>query len=224
MFKRKFLSLITVMLLILSMTATCFAGEKNFNVSTYKEFKAQYNPNAKIKFIDESLKNSSVKTRGVITEVYDHSYYTVGEKDLREVDCDTYQNKKFLISVARGSTKTLSSSKSVSGTVSVSGSTEIKSVIKLSLTGSVSGTVSKTWNRGETFSGPSESSSCNTRYFYGCVNYDLYNIEVKKWDVYRIYNGNIDTGKTTTVYGGNEYVDNVKSPKCIEYSIDKNVN
>lgn len=46
------------MLLILSMTATCFAGERNFNVSTYKEFETLSNPNVKVKCIEYSIDRS----------------------------------------------------------------------------------------------------------------------------------------------------------------------
>lgn len=66
-------------------------------------------------------------------------------------------SQKFLISVATGQTKTLSSSTTISGTVTYTSgvSAEIKSVVNLSLTSSVSGTVSHTWGTTDVYTGPS---------------------------------------------------------------------
>ncbi|WP_161938388.1 hypothetical protein [Clostridium tepidiprofundi] len=52
----------------------------------------------------------------------------------------------------------------------------------------------------------------------------MYNVKVDKYDVYKIYNGGIDTGETVVYYSSSEYVNNVKKPKGIQYSLDYNIN
>lgn len=182
---------------------------------------------AKIEFVDKKLENNkkskSFSTQGEIYEVYDHSYYVYGSQTLRQYDVGPMTNQTFLISVAKGETLTLSNSVTVSGTVSYSYSVEagIKSVINTQWTGSASGTISKTWGTTETYTGPSETSPYNSRNYYSAAQYDLYNVTVKKYDVYKVYNGGIYYG-TQTYYVGSQTVNDVKKPKIIKYSIDTN--
>lgn len=185
------------------------------------------NPNAKYIFIDENMKNhtsTGISIMGASREVYDHSYYIVGSKTLKDYNVGPIKNRIFLISVARGQTVFLEEEKSVSGTVTYSGTVEaeIKRVINLNFTSSISGTYTRTWKKGVSFEGPDSSSPYNSRDFYGAIDYDLYNVKVDRYDVYKIYNGNIDTEKTVTYYNSSKYINNVKKPKGIQYSLDYN--
>lgn len=194
---------------------------------------AKGDPNAKVEFIDPKLvplASSATPSKGItdsgivtpmgnIIEVYDHSYYVVDYNQITSYNCGPIDSQKFLISVARGQTKTLSSSTTISGSVSYTSnvSADVMKIINLSLTFNVSGSVSHTWGTTDVYTGP-DSSSYSHRDYYGANQYDEYSNVVHRYDVYKVYNGSaymynetIDAG-TTTYYA--------KKPKQITYSMD----
>ncbi|WP_189018461.1 hypothetical protein [Paenibacillus marchantiophytorum] len=186
---------------------------------------AKGNPNAMVTFVDPKLTGSArpagpeeVSPLGIISEVYDHSYYVVDSNNITSYNCGPIDSQKFLISVATGQTKTLSSSTTVSGTVtySSSASVEIRNLINLSLTSSISGTISYTWGTSDQYTGP--NSPYLHRDYYGANQYDEYGNKVHRYDVYRIYNGSIFMYNETRDAGVTTYY--AKKPKQITYSMD----
>ncbi|MCX7904160.1 MAG: hypothetical protein N2486_06580 [Caloramator sp.] len=174
----------------------------------------------RVEFIDLNLANMVVP-QGEIYEVYDHSYYETYSYSITGYSVGPRCNDKFLLSVAKGQTKTITSDISVSGTVTYGGSVgaEIKKCINLSLQGNVSGTFSYTYSKSTLYSGPPEGSQYNCRNYYGAINYDQYSFTLKKYDVYKVYNGGIFV-RYETYQAPNVQVTGVKNPINVTYSID----
>jgi hypothetical protein len=134
------------------------------------------------------------------------SEYTVTSKT--KTSYDNMGSSKFIISVPKGSTKSLSSSTTKSTNTSVSGgtsgmNTEVKSQLNWG--------VSKSYSTSITWSGPPESSKYNSRSYYWAGKYDYGNWRGRE-DIYsegEIYE--------TKYYNGNfsEYV------RYVEYSVDE---
>jgi hypothetical protein len=109
----------------------------------------------------------------------------------------------------------------LTGTVSISGTVnaDVKKLINFSLTQSYSGSISWEYNTTDVYKGPPESSKYNSRGFYTAIDYDLYQIKVKRYDVYDEYNGTIKTG-TFSYYVNTTTYDSVKKPVNLSYSKD----
>lgn len=217
---KKVISLILVCMLFF--TSTVFAFSENFKRGALSERvvkTAEVYEGATVRFIDETLKDK-VSIQGVIHEEYDYSYYVFDHYAISAYSVGPRCNDIFLISVAKGATKTLTQKKEVSATVTFGQSLEVglENVIKLGVTGNQSGTVTGSWEVGLQFTGPSESSSYNSYSYYGAVNYDRYTCYVKRYDVYKVYNGTIYS-YDETYYNGMETVSNVNVPKAVEYSV-----
>ncbi|SNX53256.1 hypothetical protein [Thermoanaerobacterium sp. RBIITD] len=179
-----------------------------------------------VTFVDANLSKTSplvtnnlVYPMGTIHEGYDHSYYYYDHSAIYAYNVGPRCNDIFLISVARGTTKTLTTTKTVSGTIVFTTSVEagIQDVVKAGFGLTSSGTYTYTWSLTQQFTGP--PAPYNSRDYYGAINYDLYSVYVKRYDVYRVYNGNAMTGYNT-YYQGLTTVNGVKIPKAVQYSVD----
>lgn len=168
-----------------------------------------------------------VTTDGVTTECpdgrisykYAYSYYTVGSKTIQKYNAGPQTNNTFLISLARGEQKTLDHEIEIYGSVSYSStvSADIKKLINVELVNSVTGSVTFKYKTSTSYKGP--EAPYNSRDYYGAVQFDLYSIAVKKYNVYYEYNGVIRVGSYIK-YAGTSYVNQIKSPKKISYSKD----
>lgn len=201
--------------------ASTISEEMIISDDDYQPIEPIGNNNATAEYVDPNI-SSEVPAEpeyGQIYEVYSHSTYYFYSKTITGYSVGPLNNQTFLLSVARGSTKTLSHSITVSGTVSYSATLNagLSKVINLGLTGNASGTVSYTYNTTTEYKGP--SAPYNSRDYYSGVNFDNYSTEVKKYNVYNTYNGSIKTG-TVTYYAGIVTTKNVKKPKVITYSKD----
>jgi len=179
------------------------------------------NRGATIGCIDPNLQNPTnniITPYGVVNEVYDHTEYVYNYSAITAYDVGPRNSDKFLLSVARGATKSLTNSVDVSGTLTVSGSVEAKvvDVIKLGLTDSVSGTLKFTWSTTREFVGP--EAPYNSRSYYAAINYDQYTSYVTKTDYYKQYNGVTYMGMVG--YSTQLTVTGVKKPKGVEYCVD----
>lgn len=186
-------------------------------VATYTE----ENHGATVSFIDPNLQNPNnnrITPNAVINEVYDHTEYIYCYSSITSYDVGPRNSDKFLLSVARGETKSLSKAVDVSGTLSFSGSVEanVAEVIKLGLTSNVSGTIKFTWSTNRVFEGP--KAPYNSRSYYAAINYDQYTSLVKRIDFYKEYNGVVYMGMTS--YPTDITVSGVKRPKGVEYCVD----
>jgi len=228
---RKIISLVLVLAMSFAISVPAFAA--NTDNLTFNEVvvgSPKENVGATLTFIDHSLSKNrqalSVASKYNIVvpmaephEEYDHSYYTYDHRAISSYNVGPRINDVFLISVARGNTKTLSSTKTISGTISFTGSVDakIKSVVSIGVGLTASGTYTKTWSTTQQFSGP--SAPYNSRDYYGAINFDLYSCYVIRYDVYRQYNGSAYTGNRT-YNRGITTVSGVKVPKAVEYSKD----
>lgn len=172
----------------------------------------------KVIFVDPKLVQTAA-SRGVPEEVYDHSYYIFSHRTISAYDVGPRQDDKFLISVARGATKTLENDVTVHGSISYTNSVEaeIKKLINVGLELTTSGGFSFTWTKGSVYSGP-ESAEYNSYSYYGAVNFDTCSCYLERYDVYKLYNGSAHI-KDITYYKGYETVNDVNVPKEVEYSI-----
>lgn len=223
---KKIISKFGIVLLLLFVVSS-FALATN-EMKIIDVYEAKGNPNAKVIFYDNSLKHqngNNIKGGfGLLTnsgEVYTHSYYVYYSKTKTQSDCGPLEDVEHLISVAKGCVENLTSSVMVSGTVTYeqSVSAGIKDVVNASLTSTVSGTVSVTYGTQTTYVGPPENSPYNSRNYYSGVNYDKYNVVLKRYDVYAVYDvdGNI---VENIIYESYEYVNGVKKPKIVSWSED----
>ena len=220
---RKIIAISCFICVSLSSFSTAFAAtdvpETKINDPVTVATFTDENRGATISFIDTNLQKKNLITPyGEVNEVYDHTDYVYNYSAISSYDVGPRNNDKFLLSVARGSTKSLTSAVDVSGTVSVSGNVEgkIAEVIKLGMTSSVSGTLKFTWTTNRVFIGP--DAPYNSRSYYGAINYDNYTCYVTKVDYYKRYNGVTYMGMVN--YSSNITVSNVKKPKGVEYSVD----
>ncbi|UDK97112.1 hypothetical protein EYB33_12745 [Lysinibacillus sphaericus] len=216
--------LVTILFVTNVSDASAESVENLEGTTVVQEFEVEGNQNATVEFIDPDLVgksrnelskiDDSVSPLGVINEVYSYSYYSYGSHSIAAYNVGPISNQKFLVSVARGQTKNISQTVTVSGSVTYEASVEgsLKEVINIGLTGSASGTISYTYSKSESYVGPDAPNT--TRDYYGAIQYDLYNTTVKKYDVYKVYNGNVQTG-TTTYPGKSTTINNVKKPKAI---------
>ncbi|KYH29717.1 hypothetical protein CLTEP_27100 [Clostridium tepidiprofundi DSM 19306] len=147
---KKILSFMLVFMLVLSLGKVSFAknvtnGLKDGKLKIVNIEEPLGTPDAKYIFIDDNMKNSTsmgFSIMGVIQEMYNHSYYVVGSKTLKGYNVGPTNDRKFLISAARGQTVYLEEEKSVSSTVTYSGTVEakIKKVINVNSISITSGT------------------------------------------------------------------------------------
>lgn len=140
------------------------------------------------------------------------------------MDIGPREKETFLLSVAKGKTLTLTSSKTVSGTLSIAGEAGVASpiakIISLKFTGSISGTISKTWGTTTSYTGP--TGNFNSRNYYGGINYDGVTALVKITKVYQAFDANGSNRGEVTDTPANVTVSGVKIPKAIEWSVDVN--
>ncbi|QDX91833.1 hypothetical protein EEL31_18050 [Brevibacillus laterosporus] len=218
---------VIVTFLLTSVVPTTFAEEStSIQITNYEQSPINYD--ATVQFTDPQLAGTAkpttqggVSTQGVIREEYSHSYYNFGSAKITDYNLDKRTADTFLISVARGQTVTLGKTVTVSGSIefNTSVSTEIKKVISLGFDLKANGSYSDSFSSSTTFTGPSESSSKLHRDFYGAIGYDKYTVKLKKYDVYKVYNGNAYM-RDETYSAGDITVSSVDRPKKISYSKD----
>ena len=226
---RKFLLSFFSMIVIFSIIAIGNASAEE-GITIVAEHEVEGDSNATVDFVDKEKMKSGKRakpkggpqdagTYATVYEQYSHSTYTWYTSNITSYNSGPLNNNKFLLSVARGQTKTLTHSVGISGTVSygVSVGADLKKVINLGLTSSATGTIDYTYNTSTSYSGP--DSPYNTRDYYGAIQYDTHSTQVKKYDVYNQYNGSTKTG-TNTYYVGIVTTNSVKKPKAITYSKD----
>ncbi|MET1171549.1 hypothetical protein [Paenibacillus amylolyticus] len=194
------------------------------DLSGNKKYETPGNPNATYEFVDPKLvrkNNSEITPQAGDRRVYVKSAYSVGSSVITGYSVGPIEQQTLLISVPKGKTSSKTSKSSVSGTVKFSAKADIgiKYVVNQSLTGELSGTISKEWGTTETYSGPPESSAFNTRNYYAAVNYDQYNVVVVKYDYYDEYIGQVFQGRVA-VNAGYTYLNGTKKPIIIEYPVD----
>jgi len=140
------------------------------------------------------------------------------------MDVGPLTNQTFLISVAKGKTLTKTESTTVSGTLTIAGEAGLQSpiakVISLKFTGTVSGTVSKTWGTTTSFTGP--TGNFNSRNYYGGIQFDSLRAYVKITGVFQAFDAQGNNRGLVYDTPANVYVDGVKVPKAIEWSVDVN--
>ncbi|WP_427340848.1 hypothetical protein [Caloranaerobacter sp. DY30410] len=227
-------SVLTVLSILGSLLFTGYVNAESIeeNYTVFKVHEVENNPDAVFHFVDKSLKgktralqsnpkNEAVEPMGVIYEEYDHSYYTERSTTKVSYRVGPVENVQHQFDVPRGSTQTRTIGFTGSGTVQYSGSVsaEIKKIVNLSLGATASGSISLTYERTDTFSGPPEGSPYNARGYYTAKDYDKYTVVVDKWDVYKVYNGGA-FDHYETYYAGTVTVSNVKKPITVEYSKD----
>lgn len=208
-------------------------------------YEAPEAPGHTVRFYDETLANRSSVTgiestcsQDPITDpnirsttCYHSSSYTPVTNRVIQYDYTGITDHYFLISVAKGSTKSMTSSVTRSSTVEVSATvsltTPLVDAINVSLTSSYSGTVSRTYSTTTVYSGPPESSPYNSRNYYAGVVYDLYEVTVNRTDYYTRYTDQYSNGVLINSYStdftqqGTEY-HQAQKPKHITYSVDTN--
>ncbi|KZE65192.1 hypothetical protein AV545_04510 [Paenibacillus jamilae] len=193
--------------------------------SAITRFEQQGNPDARVEFVDPKLveKNSVITPQAGDHRVYVKSEYALGSNQITGYSVGPIQKQTLIVSVAKGRTATRSSSLTVSGTVSITATVDAKIayIVKESLTGNISGTVSKTYNTTDVYSGPPESSPYKTRNYYAAINYDQYNTTIVRYDYYDYYLGNVYQGRQAE-NAGYTYVNGTKKPINIEYPKDVN--
>lgn len=205
-------------------------GNDGGEISSYKEYDTGVNLNAQVTVVEPALvAEGNSKTNSLIQpfaeerRVYSHTTYSIGTLQIAGYGVGPINNQKFIVSVAKGHTNTASSAVTVTGTLQVSGSinNNVLGLVKSSLNLSATGTVSKYYNTTDVWTGPSETSSYNTRDYYGAIDYDKYNINVVQRDYYNHYMGTTYTGQGYDTF--NISVNNTLKPKNIEYSRDRNI-
>ncbi|MGE6578500.1 hypothetical protein ACQKFM_26690 [Paenibacillus xylanexedens] len=189
-----------------------------------KKYETPGNPNATYEFVDPKLvrkNNSEITPQAGDRRIYVKSGYSVSKSVITGYSVGPIEQQTLLISVPKGKTSSKTSKSSVSGTVKFSAKADIgiKYVVNQSLTGEVSGTISKEWGTTEVYSGPPESSAFNTRNYYAAMNYDQYNIVVVKYDYYDEYVGTVFQGRVAE-NAGYTYLNGTKKPIVIEYPVD----
>ena len=235
MFGMKKLLLSFFSMIVIFSLVTIGNASANEGITIVEEHEVEGDSNASVDFIDPVKAREArtlsptpsgpqpIGTYGVYSEKYSHSTYTYNGSTINSYNVGPISSQAHLISVAKGQTKTLSSSTSISGTVSYAVTVEasLAKVINLGLTGSATGSISYTYSTSTTYTGPPSTSAYNTRDYYKAIQFDNHKTTVKKYNVYNTYNGSIKTG-TVTYYAGLVTTDNVKKPKAITYSRDFN--
>lgn len=181
-------------------------------------------PGATVDFVDSTLVNGGgIQPYGEVNEVYDHSYYVFDHGAISKYDVGPREKDKFIISVARGATASLKTKVEVNATIQfgASVSIDIKEVIAGGFKMDLSAGFTYEWEVGRTFSGPDTNSQYDSCSYYGAVNYDQYSCYIKRYDVYKRYNGNAYL-QDVTYYRGVSTINNVKVPKAVEYSVFSN--
>lgn len=226
------------MLSILTATSISLANKTNVQASQPSStttindiYRAPINDKVTTDFVDKSLvgthtlpspaQNALISPMGVRDEVYHHSTYTVNTYTRTGQAVGPRQKVVTYASLAKGETRVETDTTQLSGTVTVSGSYDINAlnIIKTSLSGSISGTISHSWSKTTTLTGPPEGSIYNTRLYNHAVDFDQYSYILNKTDVYYIYNNGVYYGQTS-YSGGTTTVNSIKSPIFVSYSTD----
>lgn len=219
--KKRVLSFVYTLSFLISLSTGAHAAETT-EQRVYDEIvvgSPQFDTNVKYFFVDEGLGNCAIAPYGNVEEVYDYSYYEFDYASITANDVGPRHSDIFLLSVARGATETIKTEKSVSGKIQFSGTvdTKVKSVINLAFKLEADGTYTETWSNTKVYSGP--DAPYNSRSYYGAINYDEYTCYVKKYDVYKVYNGNSYINDVQ-YFGGTVAYESVKVPKAVEYAVD----
>lgn len=141
--------------------------------------------------LNNSSINSDIMALPIPGTRYRLTEYTVTNTDLLTYNAKPIENETFLISVPEGYSLKLSTSKTVSGSLSIIAgaektTAETKAISKkFSLTGSATGSISKTFTKEEVFEfPPSYTGIYRTANFYAAVSYDYYKITIEAKDLY----------------------------------------
>lgn len=123
----------------------------------------------------------------------------------------------FIISVARGSSSTLSQSKTITGSLSadVELSSSEKEAVGAKFSLSASGSISQTYEKSTTYQFPSQyEGRYTTANYYSAVSFDKYNITVRKTNFYTTHS------RTVPVPRDHEDKENITVyiPKIISYT------
>ena len=201
--------------------------------SIVERYEAAGNPNASVTVQPEAMGaacvNDPITNPDYYTvSCYANTTYDVVSSRLLQYDATPLTNQTFLISVAKGQTKTLSTSTTQTSTVTTKWevSIPILKVINLTLTNTETGTVTKTYSTTTLYTGPAESSPYNTRSYWSAVTNDLHELTVQENNHYMMYvyatNGS-DGGNPyaiwKTVPGAQQVVQAYK-PIIVSYSMD----
>jgi hypothetical protein len=211
-----------------SITASITAlSDIDGQIGNFKVYDTGVNPDARISFVDPAKlaqNDDPVTSRAGDRRVYVKTEYAVGALTLVGNFVGPINNQKFIVSVAKGHTNQASQTVTVSGSLQVTGSynQNVLGLIKASLNVQASGSVSKTYNTTDTWTGPEASSPYNSRSYYGAIDYDQYNITITQYDYYDEYLGSSYLGRVAQV-AGYIYANNTKKPINIEYSVDRNI-
>lgn len=157
--------------------------------------------------------------------VLHHVNYSIKSTSNYVYNVGPLSNQTFLLSVPKGKTSTLTNQLVMSATLTLSATLNsgIVGLIRTTYTGSISGTISKTYIKTVSYSGPDASSPYNSRNYYSAVDYDSVNVIVKQEPIYYVYS--IATGANVGYVTGDypdQSVPSVKIPKIVEYSKDVN--
>ncbi|KEO85287.1 hypothetical protein [Tumebacillus flagellatus] len=199
-------------------------------------YEAPGTPNASVSTQRASLDGVScvwdpVTDPGYHTQTcYSNTTYDVVSSRILQYDALPLTDQTPLISVAKGQTKTLSTSQTKSSTVTTKTtvSLPVLKVINLTLTRTETGTVTETYSTTTLYTGPDASSPYNTRTYWSAVTNDLYELTVQQNDHYIVYVYANDGSQYPTYsyvkdVGVSRDVVQAYKPIIVTYSTDQNV-
>lgn len=174
-----------------------------------------------ITVIDESISNSNtISPNALVTEVYRYSTYTYISDSRTATNVGPRKNDRLIVSVARGESITINKTYNFTASIIYQSGIDaaLEELINLKFNATASGSLSFTETISQQFSLAS-TSDYSSLSFYICLNYDKYNVTVKRIDYYDYVDSN---GKVTGSFSSAPYnytINNVKIPRIEKYSI-----
>jgi hypothetical protein len=136
-----------------------------------------------------SKPSTGISTLGELSYEYSYSTYTYQYYITNKKFVGPTTDDEVITSVPRGGSKTVTNDKELSATISFTTSAEadVAGVVKVGISGSISGTVTAKWSETKSYAGPSLDSSYRSIVYYAAMNRNLITAVLEKTDHYNLY-------------------------------------
>lgn len=193
--KKRIISLLLALVMCGSLVGTAYATESDADnkISTtppsskefvYESHDVELSDENEYRFVDPALVTKSA-SKSASSSDYLYSYYTYVSHRITAHDSLPRTGDVFLLSVARGQTKTVSSTKRTSATISFSGTAnaDLKNAIAAKVGANASYAITVSVTSSQSFSFP-DGYPGNSASFYLACGFDKYEFTYYRYDVY----------------------------------------
>lgn len=225
--KKRMISLVLALAMCLSLCATVFATDTETedtpfvlsdadDIITYESYAVEMTDQDEYAFVDPDLATPKTRASG---DTYLYSYYKYVSHTIKNYDIAPVQNGVFLVSVARGQTKSTTKKVTNTGTIGyeADASVDLRKAISAKIGANASHEVTVSVTTKEEFTFPAGASGNSVSFYLG-IGYDEVAYIYEIYDVYlgSGVGGGLGAGNYSKIRG--TVGTTIDSPKKVVYS------